>query len=152
MSNHPTAPLWRRIAALGYDSLLIGAILFVSIGALLLIYQMTNLPMVEINDMERPPQWFSIWVLRPICFLLIVGFYALFWRKGGQTLGMRAWRIKAESLNQRPVTFWQALIRTSAGLLTIGVGFLFMFFNKNRASLQDIASQTRTVLVPKTKK
>src|SRR5690625_464537 len=101
MPTFPSAPLWRRLAALGYDILLLGAVMFVSVGLLVWLYQFTGLPMVELNGVAKPPAWFSAWVIRGVLLLLIVGFYGYFWRHGGQSLGMRAWRIRTERQDQR---------------------------------------------------
>src|SRR5699024_12646012 len=76
--SFPSAPLWRRLAALGYDILLLGAVMFVSVGLLVWLYQFTGLPMVELNGVAKPPAWFSAWVIRGVLLLLIVGFYGYF--------------------------------------------------------------------------
>lgn len=149
MSTLTSAPLWRRLAALGYDSLLLGAVMFVTVGLLVWLYQLSNLPMVELNGVEHPPAWFSAWVVRTILLLIIVGFYGYFWRHGGQSLGMRAWRIRTERPDARRLSWGQVLIRCAVGLGTFGIGFLLVPLSNKGQALQDIASNTRTVLIPK---
>lgn len=149
MPNLSPAPLWRRLAALGYDSLLLGAVMFVSVGLLVWLYQVANLPMVELNGVEHPPRWFSAWVIRTVLVLIIVGFYGYFWRHGGQTLGMRAWRIRTQRQDQLPLTWIQIFLRCAVGLGTFGLGFLLVPLTHKRQALQDIASNSHTVLLPK---
>lgn len=149
MPSSFAAPLWRRLAALGYDSLLLGGIIFVSAGFLNWLYSLSGMPMAELNGVQHPPTWFSQWVIFPVILLIILGFYNFFLRRGGQTLGMRAWRIRTERFDGRPVRLWQTALRCSAGLMTLGLGYLFIFMNAHRQSLQDILSQTRTVLIAK---
>jgi uncharacterized RDD family membrane protein YckC len=50
-----------------------------------------------------------------ICFF----FYAWFWTHGGQTLGMRAWRIRLQQLDGTGITWWQALLRFLLGTLWV---------------------------------
>ena len=149
MPTFPSAPLWRRLAALGYDSLLLGAVMFVSVGLLVWLYQFTGLPMVELNGVAKPPAWFAEWVIRGVLLLLIVGFYGYFWRHGGQSLGMRAWRIRTERQDQRRLSWGQVLVRCAVGLGTFGIGFLLVPLSHKGQALQDMASNTRTVLIPK---
>lgn len=143
------APIWRRLAALGYDSLLLGSLIFVITGALIWLYGISDLPMAELNGVEHPPAWFSQLVIFPVMLLVTISFYHFFWRRGGQTLGMRAWRIRTERFDGRPMKLWQTVVRCSAGIITFGMGHLFALFNGHRQSLQDVLSQTRTVLLPK---
>lgn len=149
MPSSSAAPLWRRLAALGYDSLLLGGVIFVTAGFLIWLYGASGMPMAELNGVQHPPAWFSQWVIFPTMMLIILGFYNFFWRRGGQTLGMRAWRIHCERFDGRPLRFWQTLVRCAAGLATLGTGYLFVFINQHRQSLQDVLSQTRTVQIPK---
>lgn len=149
MPNLSPAPLWRRLAALGYDSLLLGAVMFVSVGLLVWLYQFTGLPMAELNGVAKPPAWFSEWVIRTVLLLIIIGFYGYFWRHGGQSLGMRAWRIRTQRQDQKQLTWTQALIRCAVGLGTFGAGFLLVPLTHKRQALQDMASNTHTVLLPK---
>ena len=75
--KNPPARLWRQFAAMVYDSLLIIALLFFSVGIL-----------VAINGGEavEPNIAFKIYLV-----FVVFTFYAWFWRKSGQTLGMRVW-------------------------------------------------------------
>lgn len=43
--------------------------------------------------------------------LVIIGFFAYFWCKGGQTIGMRAWKLRLQNKNGTNIRLTQALIR-----------------------------------------
>ena len=80
-----------------------------------------------------------------------MSFFCFFWRKAGQTLGMRAWRlqiIKRES-QQYPETY-QCICRcvlAPIGLLL----FISAFFNPQRQCLHDQMTRTQTILLDKEK-
>lgn len=77
-----TAPLYRQLFAMFYDSLLIISMLFISTAILL-----------GFNDGEAITTNTS--PLYPVFLLLLIfTFYAWFWKKSGQTLGMKVWKIK----------------------------------------------------------
>ena len=83
--------------------------------------------------------------------LIGCGFFALFWRLGGQTLGMRAWRLQARS-EAGPLSWRQAWLRSVAALLSwlpAGLGFLWSLADADRLAWHDRLSGTRLVVVPK---
>ena len=75
----PPAKLWKQFAAMVYDSLLIVAILF---GATAIL-----LPFNQGKAITGPLFHFYL-------VLMVFVFYAGFWKKSGQTLGMQVWKIK----------------------------------------------------------
>lgn len=139
-----TAGISRRIAAMLYDGLLLAALWF-SISALLLALSGGLLA-----SPDRP-----LWllnVLRVNLLLVTVLFYAGFWTHGGQTLGMRAWRLKLVNSSDGPVSWKQALGRFAAAIPSIGIfglGLLWMLLDPERRALHDHLSGTRLVLIPK---
>lgn len=78
-------------------------------------------------------------------YLLLIAwiYFAISWRKG-QTLGMKAWRIRLVS--QQPVIGWVAtLVRfvvAIASLFCFGLGFIWSLFHPCRATWHDLASGT----------
>ena len=99
ISQAQTPGLLRRLAALFYD----GVLLF---GILLLAAGLVIVPYMSLIEAAFPSQawWFRGWLLA-----VIWGFFAYFWTHGGQTLGMRAWRLRlvrtdgaAPTLRRRP--------------------------------------------------
>ena len=84
-----------------------------------------------------------------------LGFFVGFWTHGGQTLGMRAWRIRVLTTNGEPLTKRQAIVRyCSAGLswLAAGLGYLWIVVDADNRSWHDRLSGTCLVLVAKPKK
>ena len=79
----PPAKLWKQFAAMFYDSLLIVAILFVATAVALIFNQ---------GEAIETSSYFNLYLV-----LVIFAFYAWFWSKSGQTLGMKVWKIKVIS-------------------------------------------------------
>lgn len=69
-----------------------------------------------------------------------------FWAKGGQTIGMRAWRMRIFSTTDEPMTMgrlWLRLICAFGGLGTL----LVIFMPKQKQSLQDIVAKTEILVL-----
>ncbi|MHC9085611.1 RDD family protein [Luteimonas sp. RIT-PG2_3] len=90
--------------------------------------------------------WLGCWV--------IAGLYAtLSWRGGGQTLGMRPWRIRVIAVDPGATPGWRALwLRYAVGTLSVlagGAGFWWAWFDRDRLTWHDRASGTRVIRTPK---
>jgi uncharacterized RDD family membrane protein YckC len=82
---------------------------------------------------------------------VIAVFYVGFWTHGGQTLGMKAWRLQVRTVNGAALDARRALLRLAASLLSwlpLGLGFLWIPFDHNR-SWHDRLSGTEVVLLPR---
>ena len=132
MQNSPSTInlLLRRVAAFFYDCLLLVAIFFVITGIA-----------IPFNQGQAIQHWSFKLFLVPIAFIFFDGF----WRHGGQTLGMRAWRIKLEGIENEQVSFAQSAQRYFTGLLLFGICYLYMFVNPAGLALHDKLSKTRIV-------
>jgi len=103
------------------------------------------------------PTWHQVLSAgRPLftIYLLAIAFGYLggFWVRGGQTLGMRAWRLRATTADGAPLGWTDALARFAAAALSwlpAGAGFLWIAFDRDRLSLHDRLSGTRLVLEPR---
>ncbi|MGH8033248.1 MAG: RDD family protein [Luteimonas sp.] len=89
--------------------------------------------------------WLSCWVL--------TGLYAVIsWRKGGQTLGMRPWRLRVVGANAT-LPSWRALTLryavATASLLLAGFGFWWAWLDRDRLTWHDRASGTRLLREPR---
>ncbi|HHJ16787.1 MAG TPA: RDD family protein [Gammaproteobacteria bacterium] len=133
----PPAALWRRLAALFYDSLLLLALWFIATAVLL-----------TLTGGEPVPASIRLTVYLFISFF----FYGWFWTHGGQTLGMRSWRLQLRNLRPGPVTWLQALLRFMTALpaaLLFGLGYLWMLVDKRKLTWHDRYSETCIVQLDK---
>jgi uncharacterized RDD family membrane protein YckC len=130
--------LLRRLAAIFYDTLLLFSVLFF---ATLLVLWLTGGRAIE----PHHPLYTA--------YLLLIAFFyfAWSWLHGGQTLGMRAWRIRIQRSNGTSVSWRQALVRFVTALaswLPLGLGFLWALVDKDKMTWHDRLSKTVLVLVP----
>lgn len=130
--NNKPVGLIIRIGAMFYDSFLLAAVLFLA-GVLIA-------PTFNITT-EHPLYPLFIFYIYLVAFI----FFAWFWTHGGQTLGLKTWKLKLVSTNGGSVTWKQALFRYLASLLcwlSLGVGFLWCYTNKERLAWNDLWSKT----------
>jgi len=133
-SNCPPASLIKQIAAMIYDSLLIIAILFIS-TAIALIFN-------DGNAIESSPI-FSLYLI-----LIVFIFYSWFWKKSGQTLGMRVWKIRIISELGGNPSWAICFLRLTFALLSItclGMGYWWRLFKPY--TWHDKLSQTSIINV-----
>ncbi|EGW55661.1 RDD family protein [Candidatus Endoriftia persephone] len=126
----------RRLGAMFYDSLLLLALIMLSITLITL-----PLGMPEGNALL----FFQLFLWEIIPLLFFTGF----WVHGGQTLGMRAWRLRLVRSDGLPPTWRDALRRHLAALfslVTFGLGFLWILVDPNKLAWHDHLSATRLVL------
>jgi uncharacterized RDD family membrane protein YckC len=81
------------------------------------------------------------------------GLYAvLSWRRGGQTLGMRPWRLKVTAADGSPASWralWMRFAVATLSALAGGVGFWWAWVDRERLTLHDRLSGTRMIRLPK---
>lgn len=149
--DHPPAGLGRRLMAMVYDGLLLIAIWFATAAVWVLIASLTGLPVEHVNGVPRAEQTLLRMVLFPLLLGVTWGFYAWFWLHGGQTLGMRAWRLMSRDYRRRPMSPGQTVIRFLGAFVswgTLGAGWLLVLLPPHQ-TLHDRLSGTETVVVPK---
>ena len=165
-----------RLAAIVYDGMLILALLFL-VGTVLTVIGtlLTMQTGTESAQARSLPVWYQNIVMTPSFILTLVGFYGLFWRRGGQTLGMQTWRLKTVNDSGHLLTWGQsfkrimaaslmplifgiigsliggsrAIILTSA-FLGLVFNYAFCLFNRRGLAGQDMISNTITLKMPKT--
>jgi uncharacterized RDD family membrane protein YckC len=138
-AGYPPAGLLRRLAAMFYDTLLLLAILLVAIALALILSQGTF-------TYHNP-------FFRTLMFLLCFLFFIWFWLHGGQTLGMRTWRMRLQRIDGGPVSLWQAVLRFMLAIPCLalgGLGFFWMLIDRDRLTLYDRLSGSAMVVLPKT--
>ena len=142
--NHlPTPPIWRHMLAMLYDLLLILPLFMAATATWVAILGPTD--SIAQPAVPRVLQWAG-WLL------IVTLFFGIFWRRGGQTLGMQAWRIKLITQSGERPTWKEALIRVMGALLSATLfclGYIWRFVSADNAYLHDRWSGTRLVLIPK---
>ena len=91
-------------------------------------------------------------LLWAVCWLLTGLYASISWRKGGQTLGMRPWRLRVTDAQGGPAGFRALCVRYAVGsvsLLLGGLGFWWAWIDRGRLTWHDRASGTRMVREPK---
>ena len=145
----PAAIIWRRLLSLLYDLLPVLALWF-----LLSALFTAGYTFLGPHDPHRNIAPFSaLQILLWLCCWVVTGFYAvLSWRRGGQTLGMRPWRLKVVATDSLPPG-WRALwLRYAVGTLSLllgGLGFWWAWFDREKLTWHDRVSKTRINRLPK---
>lgn len=108
-------PVWRRLLALLYDLLAVVAIVMV-VG--LLCELATHGQLITTGAQTRIAWWYQ-----PLQGAVVAAYFLFSWRHGGQTLGMRPWRIRVLAGDGVRVTWAQALLRLLvAAVPLLGLG------------------------------
>lgn len=130
------ASLARRAFALIYEALLLAAVLLAGV-----------LPFVALTqDADR----ILVRPLLQLYLLALAGAYFIWqWRRGGQTLAMKTWRLRLVTQAGGPLVPRQALARfvfAAAGCLLVGAGFLWVFVDRERLFLHDRLAGTKIIM------
>ena len=149
MSSAPQSPapppqvhhagVFRRLAAVCYDVLLIGA-----------VWMLATLAIVALRGGQAvPPGQLGYQ-------LLLLGATALYfilsWLRGGQTLGMRAWRLRVERNSGEPLDLLTGMVRFVGGLVSIlsgGLGLLWLWIDRDKRTWHDRLAGTRVLVLSK---
>ena len=136
--TYPPAGLFYRLVAIFYDALLLLSVLLIATALALLATKGTL-------HYHNP-------FFRTFLFLICFSFFTWFWLHGGQTLGMRAWRLRLQRLDGGPITLWQALLRFMVAIPSLalaGLGLLWMLVDREHLAVHDRISQSMIVRLPK---
>mgnify|MGYP006422044065 CR=1 FL=1 len=128
--------LLRRLAAMFYDSLLLIGLLFIA---------SVPLTMLHGGAITGSSIGFRLYLLAII--FIYLGWQ---WTHGGQTLGLKAWRLQAVKNGHAPLDWRLAGLRFLAALLSTaaaGCGYVWLLFDRDRLTWHDRLSGTRLVLV-----
>lgn len=123
---------FRHMAIIAYDALLLLALLFLATAIVL--------PFNAGEAFTSSQFFFPIYIIL-ISFL----YYGWFWTNGGQTLGMKTWKIKIQTLDRQPITWPLAFKRFFLAAVSwsfVGLGFLWKFFDKKQYTWHDHLSKT----------
>jgi len=138
--------LLRRLAAILYDSVLLLGLLMLAVALLVIPYeQLVGAPFPHEELLHRL-------ALQAYLVLVVGAFFAFFWVRGGQTLGMRSWRLRVLRDDGEPLRWRHAWRRFGAAFLSLaplGLGLLWCLLDRDGLAWHDRLSRTRLVLVAK---
>lgn len=141
-STSPARPYigW-RLLALFYDLWPVVALWMLVSAAFTVGFYLAGHPARE----NIPPFSPLAWLLWIACWLVAGAYAVVSWRRGGQTLGMRPWRLRLTGVSGAPGL--RALtLRYAVGTLSLlsgGLGFWWAWLDRDRLTWHDRASGTR---------
>ena len=92
-------------------------------------------------------QWYRAWLL-----LVAFAYYGVSWRLGGQTIGMKAWRLRVVPDAGVALSWPRAALRFAVAVVSVaalGAGVFAAWFDPRRRMWHDLAAGTSVVLEPK---
>jgi len=142
------ASFFKRLGAYIYDVFALGAVLMLAaIFALLVVTIADKINIIDLALYQDAAQYLgkSPIYLAYLSFV-IIGFYAYFWTKAGQTIGMKAWRLRVQNSDGSNITFTQSLIRMATSAFGLGN---IMALLTSRNAFQDLWAETEVVVLTK---
>lgn len=140
MSSPSPASLWLRLAAAIYDLFPLIALWMLTAGLFLLAAH-GNI------DVAHPPLGYRI-ALQCALLLVTAAYFVVSWSRGGQTIGMRAWRLRVIGMEGTALPWPLSLLRFAAALvalLALGLGFLWCLFQPQKRGWHDLLAGSRVV-------
>lgn len=133
-SAYPAHIGW-RLLAITYDALPLIAILFFTSIVLLLVHG------------GKPATPGTLWAFFTIfVYWGIVGCYAVIsWRRGGQTMGMRPWRLLVVTVDGKNAGLQALCLRYAIVSLTGGLALFWCLVDAQKRGLHDLAGGTLMV-------
>ena len=91
-------------------------------------------------------------VIQMLVLLFTASYFVISWTRGGQTIGMRAWRLRLTNDDGSRVTAPRAVLRfilASLSFALLGAGFWWQFVDREKRTAHDAIAHTRMVREPK---
>lgn len=88
------------------------------------------------------------WLLWLACWCVTGAYAVLSWARGGQTLGMRPWRLRVLGADGQPAPASALRRRYAVGTLSLllgGLGFWWAWFDRDKLTWHDRYSGTRMI-------
>ena len=130
---------FKRTAAIIYELFLLIAVFSIVTFLFILIF----------GDATEGLNHFALQVI----LWFVGGMYFVFsWVRTGQTLAMKTWRIKLESMGGESLSLNRATLRyvlATAGLMFFGAGFIWALFDREGLYLHDRLIGSRLHLIDK---
>jgi uncharacterized RDD family membrane protein YckC len=87
-------------------------------------------------------------LMQTLLLAFSAGYFVISWSRGGQTIGMRAWKMRLTMQDGSHLAWPRALLRfflACVSLVLLGIGFWWSLFDPQRRSLHDIVCDTRMI-------
>ena len=143
-STPPSAGVLRRLGAMFYDLLLVIASMMAVTAVLL------PLTGGDAITSERFGAW--EYAYRALLLVVVIMFFGVFWTRRGQTLGMQAWRLQIQREDGGFLTWPDVFKRLGAATVSLclaGVGYWWIWIDRDRLAWPDRWTRTRVVVLPK---
>jgi uncharacterized RDD family membrane protein YckC len=127
------AGLLPRFASLAYEAILLTPVLFIAAYLFLALTQAARTPALH--------ALFQVWLL-----CVLAAYFAYCWRRGGQTLAMKTWRVRVARRDGAPLSTREAVSRFALAVLSLslfGAGFWWGFIDREHQFLHDRLVGTR---------
>lgn len=132
--------LARRLGALSYDALIVMG------GLMIMTFPYLGI-LVWLTDQTSPDPGDPIYQL--YILILLFGYVWFSWRRGGQTIGMKAWRLQALSQDGTTLSHQQIALRFALAfpsLLLCGLGLWWSLFHPQQLTAHEQFSKSQTRL------
>lgn len=174
-NDNQVAGAWVRLLAVLYDGMLVLALLFL-VSVVLVAVGTLSFGQVgtQATDAVQLPLWYQNAILSPSFVLTLYGFYGIFWRKSGQTLGMQTWRLKTITSDGKLLNWGQSFVRivcaclvpmvcavlglilynnyngvAFSGCFGFVLNYLFCYVHPKGLAIHDWLSNTTTIRIAK---
>lgn len=131
-----TPGIGRRLLCLIYEALLLTAVVLTAGGIATGIAHAADLPQPRV-------------LTRLVVIAVCAAYFAVQWCGRGQTLPMKTWRIRIQTVSGKRLSVSQALLRMTAatiGYAAFGLPILWALIDRDRQFLHDRIAGTRLVV------
>jgi uncharacterized RDD family membrane protein YckC len=131
----PLAGIWRRLAALAYEAILLFAIVFIS-GYLFVALA------------GRSPQGWLRWLFYAYLLGVCGAYFVFCWVRSGQTLAQKSWGLRVTGADGSLLPWRKAVVRYLLALASVGsgIGLLWAIFDSQHQFLHDRLAGSRLVI------
>ena len=137
--EYKAASFMKRLGAMSYDVMLaLSFVIVVGFFSMVVVMSLLSIDNVEAGSPIAK-------IFFPYLLLLTFVFYGWFWTHGGQTLGMRAWKLRLIGEKGTRISWGQAFFRFCYSIISwlpFGAGYLWMLVDKNKRTWHDKVSHT----------
>ncbi|MFC3700332.1 RDD family protein [Reinekea marina] len=134
--------LYRIIGSVVYDWLvLLGLLMVFGFFAVAINHSLTGEEAISSENI-----FFKLYILAVIAL-----YFVYFWHRSGQTVGMKAWKIQLQSVDQTPIKAKQLFTRLIVAVPSYAIGLIgiLWLFTPSKRTWQDMASGTQLTFKPR---